>query len=685
MKGKQNDGPKRDIPERRFRRDILNRIFIRQDREFLESAYPPNPEGVRVLRDDLTDAERKRLRGILKAARKNRGLVQRWKLALLGIIVAGIVLFNLLFKDMLIARAAERGLESLFGAAADIDDLSFSLLGGQLRFGSLEVADRANPMRNLFQLGPTEVRVDMEALLSGKVVLHRAVAHDIAWGTPRERSGALAAAAPAGGGAAGALPEIRIPTIEDIRELVQEQREKLTSERTAREAAATVEAIVERWDDRIEESADTLENVAEDVRAVTEIRIEDLDTVEKVQEAVRVLQEAAEAVNTVQSAVEDIGEGVREDAGRVEEAGNAVARALEADYAYLSSLVALPEGGVRSLVYSLAEPYLRAALGSFYDYAVRGWEVAMRLKERAPEKADDPRERGIDVPYPTVGYPKYLLGLMDISVGNREQNEFIEGTLRNLSSDPNLLAEPVSFELGKQEGERRLAVDGVIDTREERDLNVRLALDMNEYPLSLSEGLEIVGLERLTGDYSLDGELVQRPDGSAEGTLRFLLTDLDPVSLGGESAVTSVVSDILRESDEVRIEAAFTVSDSGELSLSGSSNLDRLIADAVGEYIGQVRSEYEEVLRNEIRGRAEEPLAAYRQKADTFGDVRRQAGEQLDQAELLKNRLEERQRQLEGRIEAIRKQAESRLKQEAEKQLDRAAEKIRDALKIPGF
>ena len=182
---------KPDIKERRFKKKILRRIYIESERDFLLRLYSLGSEGRYTRSAELSNEEAKRLKALARSIKKNRGVVRTGKLSLVAILVAGILVFNFAFKNRLLERGLERALEAVFSARAEVNGLDFRILGGRLSFDHLSVADEDQPMRNLFELGATEVDLNTGELLKGKVVISNLESRQISWQTPRDSSGAL--------------------------------------------------------------------------------------------------------------------------------------------------------------------------------------------------------------------------------------------------------------------------------------------------------------------------------------------------------------------------------------------------------------------------------------------------------------------------------------------------------------
>ncbi len=132
-----------------FNSKILKRIHIPKDKEMLKNLFTENNSGKMEIIQDIPEEILVRLKPLSKSIKKNKGMVSRWKILLVLFIVGSILIFNLLFKDRLISRAVESGLESVFQADVEISDFKFSLLNGSISYATLIIADSDNKLRNI--------------------------------------------------------------------------------------------------------------------------------------------------------------------------------------------------------------------------------------------------------------------------------------------------------------------------------------------------------------------------------------------------------------------------------------------------------------------------------------------------------------------------------------------------------
>jgi uncharacterized protein (TIGR03545 family) len=114
-----------------------------------------------------------------------------------GNVIAAAVVFGLLFVffyfclDPLLKRAIVSAGQAAAGAKVEIGSLRTRLAAGTLEIRSVAVANKNEPMENLFELGAADLRFSPGAALRGKAVVSLAGLTGIQLGTKRKTSGAL--------------------------------------------------------------------------------------------------------------------------------------------------------------------------------------------------------------------------------------------------------------------------------------------------------------------------------------------------------------------------------------------------------------------------------------------------------------------------------------------------------------
>ncbi len=708
---------RRRMKERRYRHRIRNRIYLETDRSFLDSVTERSGGTVGLARE-LTSDERRRLTKLVKEARKNRGAIRTGKLVILGTIVAAVILFNVLIRDSLAQRAAESMLESLFRAKATMSGVVFRPFAGELSFASLTVADRHRPMANLFELGRGRLWLDTSLLLRGNVVIRDLTVEGLAFGTPRERSGALAERAETDGdtsepaasifesaGDAFSLEALGLPSTLDASAFVDRYVGLL---RTPTQVESVVDAGLGYVNETEREvGLLTAEGVDIAVRIATFAET-DFAAVRSVDRALQLLEESNALVRAattyrvdVRQFVDETREGARalvDDAAAIPASASDDARRLVAEIPQIRA-----EG--RDFLVGLIEPHLREYLGVWYDRILLGYGYFERLRDREREPVSPRATRvGRLVTFGTPQHPRFVLqqGFFSATAGRTR-----ELVLQSVSSDPDLTGEPVRLSY-RDEGQTLLSLGAIVDQRSNADAVLSLSVTSSGEPVSVARGLQALEISRLDAVTDVDLSFLLDASRRVSGTVAL---EADGIALTGTPAAGSIgelVRDVLTGPLPLEASFSYAVSPDGRIGLTqGATNLDERFAGAVQERIDATVAAFRARVEDEVEGFLEPYLVLAGQSVGEIIDAREAAEELLALArdrEAAATALQQRaarvvdsiradvEAEARERLDAARAEAEAaareqaeRARAEAEEAARREAERIRDSIRLPGF
>ncbi|MBN2554050.1 MAG: hypothetical protein JXB06_14835 [Spirochaetales bacterium] len=674
---------KTEIGERRFDKNILGRIHVESERAFVLQLYGKGPEGRYRRPPELSEEQIGRLKQLAGSIRKNRGVVRTGKVSLLTILAAALLVFNFAFKNRIAGRSLERALEAVFEARSEVADLDLRILAGRLSFGHLSVADRDQPMQNLFELGPTVMDLNTNALLKGRVVVSNLESREIRWLTPRQTSGALPGdeeeeeRSAREGGIIRRLSALDLGAL-DARALLDEQLDRLDSPVQIAALNGRLEELQVRWQGTVEQGRADVDELAGRIESVRSIDVGSLDTIPELQQAVTDIQQAAGALDRVSRDLQDADSRIKEDQQEVAAARRAFRESVDSDLSYLTSLSDLSSGELRNLVSDLAAGYLERSLGRFYGYARRAWGYAGKLIARKGEKKEEKSERregnrmdrGIDVPFAPAQYPRFLLENAGASV--QDTSRTVQGSLRNVSSNPELVGSPLSFAFQRTEGQRRLAVDGELDLRTDRDRDLGLGVQAAGYTFELSEGLGDLGLSAFSAGYRFQTQLSRSRAGEAaagQGLLELYDVVLTPAA--EPNRLGTVLYETLGSMPSVDIAFDYTVEAGSLARVEAGSSADRQLARALEERFTEISAQYQGRLRDELNARMAAELEDNEALSRAFGELVQGSSGNLAEAAAYEAVLAEKRAEVERRIADTQKQATDAVRSQLESQLEK--------------
>lgn len=665
---------KTELSEKRFRKKVIRGIYIESELRFVLGLYSKGADGRYRRPEQLNTEDTKRLQQLARSIKKNRGVLRTGKVSLLVIVIAAILVFNFVFKNRLLEQALERGLESVFSARAEVSDLDFRILSGRLFFAHLSVADREQPFRNLFELGATEVDLNTAELLKAKVVVTNLESLEIGWNTPRQTSGALAESGEAEKEVAGDRGQRKGLSLNlsslDAKALVDDQMQKLSSPARITALNTRLRTLQQQWQLTVDKGRRDVAELSGRIDSVRSMDVRSLDTLPELRQAVADIREAAAALGQLKNDVQVVNTQINADREEIEAARSDFERAVDADVAYLTTLSDLSSGELKNLVSDVVAGYLEQTLGRYYGYARRVKGYADKADKSPDKSSAGRREGGANIPFAAAVYPRFLLENAGVSVTGMGTSETIEGSVQNVSSDPDLLGRPITFAFSRTKADKQLSVDGVFDRRRNRENDLTLAVRAANYSVDLSEGLENLGLRSLSALYRFQTDFtLSRLGDTADGSGVLELYDLVLQPAGGQELLGRTVYETLGSVVTVAVEFGYTLSGGGLSKVVARSSIDEQLGRALKDRVAEIAAQYERRLKEELSARIEAQLEENEALYGAFRELEQAAGGNLADVAAYEAVLERKRSEVEKRISDSQKQATDAVKSELEKQL----------------
>jgi uncharacterized protein (TIGR03545 family) len=657
-----------EIAERVFQTRILKRIHTVGDREYVETLYPPAKDRTRRRKADLGEQDLRRLAGLAKSIAANRGVVQVPKLIILGVILAAAIVFNLAFKNTLLTRALVAGLEGVFGARAEVAGLNFRLLGGSIAIDTIAVADRDRPMRNLFELGTTELAVDVFRLIEGSVIIRNVECRDVRWDTPRTSSGALAATGSDGStatdeaqsgdavGGAGVLEAAKgfVDDL-DIPGLVDREVGTLASPKRIEESNAKLTRTADAWAARLEKDRTDVETLAAQVE---EIRTFDYASIKTAKDAQRLVDAIAAAAPRVKSFTKELEAASRDlvaDSRQVTAEQAALRGAIAADVASLQKKLDLSPARWKGLAAKLADRALERYLGTFARYARKAWDAGVNLVRRSREgapKAKPLARAGRTVVFTGAGRPGFHLVNAAFSSAMRTDFPGLEATLVDITSDPDLVGRPAVLAASAAADSMRISLSVTMDARTGAPLPISAKLSAENVAIALREGLEVAGLASLSGTATLRTDLAFSAGGAASGSGSLTVRDTAIVAVASDDPVAKTVAEVLRAVPTATADFTYTIAPGTAPALAIRTNLDEVLAGKIREQLDRVATKARGAIEEEVWRRLEGGMGETADIARRYAELQGSAGTDLARTKGFATVLADAQKELEKRLKA---------------------------------
>lgn len=446
----------------------------------------------------------------------------RWKYVaprLAILLVLGLVVrFTL---DPVLKWAVVTGGESAVGAKVEVAELQTSLWDGELKVSGLAIANPQSPMRNLLESSDSQLLVDVNALLHGRVVVTDGQVNGLQFDTDRETSGALAEAEVSEDSGPSAFD----PLLDSAAEMGEQWFDQLgdrldTDIADQLQSPRVAKELKDRWPQQYAQMQQQVKSIQqrgkELEKSIREVKANPLRGLERLPELQKDLAALQTEVKSVQQQVGNLPKQAEADR-------QAVMEARKQDEALLRQKLKLGtidgDGLTQTLLGQPVSEGLASALGWI------SWARDQVPSNPAKDKAS--RGRGTTVLF-TPPQPRYLVKQIQLQGSAQLNGQPLQlvGTLTGASDAPQLLDEPTRLELRGSKA-LEMNVEVVMDRRgevatDQLHLNCpqlamaprtmgnakKFAVEMGEGVADFRIDLEFVG-ESLSGEIKFQQESLQ--------------------------------------------------------------------------------------------------------------------------------------------------------------------------------
>ncbi|MDR2143674.1 MAG: hypothetical protein LBP29_04820 [Treponema sp.] len=704
---------RKPYPEKRFKGKLLKFIEQPGDKEFLVSVFDLN-EGVYTLKEALAkplaedasadekkarDGTVKRLIALAKAIKINRqGVVKILPLTAFTVLVASLVGFFMFFMDPVLEGLLEKGLQNVFEARCDVNRFHLGLLRFRISIGSVSVANRDEPMKNLFETGRLEIRLKPQAILRGKVYIEELRADTLRFGTPRTVSGALpeyAARIAARRNKPPAPPIVDLSNF-DAMGLLNREYDKLASPKAFQSALSAYDEAKTRWQNQYTRANAQVAELRAAVQPILNINVNNIRSVDEVKKIVSDINTLVNSVENARDEVEVIVDGVQGDISTARNLERTAREALQADIDHLKSYLDLGSGSALKALEPSIREILSDEVEQYIAYGQRALEALDKLKAlqaRIPKSEPKPQKqvfKGRTVAFPTQAYPVFYLGQMasDFTLGDWNWGF----DLRSVSSDPDLTGRPTELMLSlAEQGSygRTVRFDGSADFRTNASRYFSAAVTGGNFPLDLRGDLSAVGIGGFSGNIGFSANLSGGRGGAASGGGGIDIQE--PRLIDPEGTIAEVIAEVLTDRNDINLAVQYEHVPGTDDTFSITTNIGDLIATALRRtaerYIRQAVAAIEKALREKLSAYLDERWVSREDLDSIFAAVK---GDKAA-IERLKTSLEEKKNEAERKIRGAAEEAINKAEEEVRRQAEDARRQTEDAAKkalqnaVPGI
>ncbi|MBO7174769.1 MAG: TIGR03545 family protein [Spirochaetaceae bacterium] len=723
--------PKKKLPkllrkkysQKKFERKILKRIYIPRDKEFIKSYFMPL-EGSKkpcvMIPDDrvFTKQELVRLKTLSKEIRKQKGRVKLIPLVAVAGVMVVMVSAVLIFKDPLIKKGLQSVMQSMFGAKVDIAYLHLGILDSNFTIKGLEVANRNNTMKNLFEIGGLSVDFDLIELLKKRFVSDEMSVTDVRVNTDRETDGALpedfkgderfdkikgqvtaftsAKTEVLKNGVADIFSEYNPET------LLSNFYSQLSTPKLVEEIEKEINVLISSWQPVPDEMKVSVNKVIAEGQAMINF---DWNSIQsdptQIRSALATLKSVTDSITILYKESEKTMSMLQRDVKQVQTLSNNVQKTITADFNLISKEVdkitsfSIKDDGMNMLTASF-EKIIADLFGKYYptfqevlvyvqDLSAKS--AAKKATEAEREKTTIQRYAGRTIEYRKDNIPTFLIKKMH---GSGADGSFtLSLDVNDISSDMTKWGKPATISGIVGHGQMSDSFSGSLDLRDNRpgDL-VELNYNGAGYTVDMTvpEDESIPGVPTGKGIGAFNARITANETGrfSVGGVM-----NLEPVSFSTASFEPAFAYDLYSRAlamfTSVRAGITLEYSPDTNLSLAVDSDIDRRFVQVLTQLFNEELAKVKEQVTATAQGVLDESTAQIKEKFGDFDDIKSLMDEQTNRLEAFKKELENKYREGEERLNALvnaAKDAATKAAQDAVKGVTNSAkDAATDALK----
>ena len=679
--------------QKKFERKVLKRIYIPRDKEFIASYFMP-VEGAKkpcvMIPDDriFTKQELVRLKILSKEIRKQKGRVKLIPLVAVVSVIVVMVSAVLIFKDPLIKKGLQSAMQSMFGAKVDIAYLHLGILDSNFTIKGLEVANRNNTMKNLFEIGNLTVDFDLIELLKKRFVSVEMSVTDVRVNTDRKTDGALPEKSKGNPNPrlekvksqvtefASAKNEVLKNSITDIfseynpETILSNFYSKLSTPELVEEIEKEMNLLISSWQTVPGELKTSVNKVIADGQAVIGF---DWNSIKsdptQIRTILATLKSVTDNTTSLYKESEKTMNMLQRDVKQVQTMTNNVQKAITSDFNLISKEVnkitsfSIKDDGMNMLTASFEKiiadlfgkyyPVFQEAMGYVQDLSAKSAEK--KALESEKEGTAIQRYAGRTIEYRKDNIPTFLIKKMHGS--GADGNFSLSLDVTDISSDMTKWGKPAAISGMVGHGQMSDSFSGTLDLRDNRpgdlvELNyngVGYTVDM-----TLPEDESIPGVPTGTGIAAFSARITANETGkfSVGGVV-----NLEPVSFSTATFEPVYAYDLYNRAlamfTAVRAGVTLDYSPDTNLSLSVDSDIDRRFMQVLNQLFNEELAKVKQQVAATAQGVLDESTAKVKERFGDFEDIQSLMDEQTNRLEAYKKELEKKYREGEERLNAI--------------------------------
>lgn len=688
---------RKQYTEKKLEKKIYKKIYVPEDKKLIESLMQEGknkkdqtvysiPKGTMLIKKDA-----KRLKKIGKEVQR-QGTRIRW-VPFAAVAVFFVVAVNLivLTRNKIIKTIIVNTCESIFEAKCDIAYLNFDFIDSSFKIKGFEVANKKEPMKNLFSFDYFAVDFDLLQLLRSRFVADELALEGVGTNTDRKYSGDISAklkaklekkkakeAAKAQKGDSAFMKEIKaksnavINTVSSSvtglfneynpQTVIENCYENLQITKVAATTQTEVQALIEKYKAKPDEIKVKIQEVEKIIQDVTSI---DLNAIKsdplKIKEVIDTINGAINETKALQAYIQGTIDDMEADTNKVNQLYKDIENAIDHDKKLAAEAVnkytslSLDDG--LNFLSNTFDSVGYELLGKYYPYAQQGVTYLINNKNNNKNKEEKakhkkvkstPKERakGRTVYYKSDSTPKFWIKRLAGSGAN------FSFTACDVTNDMDKTGKPATGNITLTFKNITHKADLIIDTRSySKEALVTADYNCINLPLYYSADNfgNMPGLPSIQTNSDLGATLKIYEDEGFDINGRGILSDMNLTVAPFEPAyISTVYSNILGNIRTVQMEITAGYTLSKGINLKVSTDADKQIVSALKKELAAQLTEIKAQAEVAVMEKINELSGGATADLKSFDDIKAKIDEYANYADNMQKQMNDKLKEVEN-------------------------------------
>jgi len=639
----------------KFEKKLLKRISIKSERDLVLSVYEKK-DNEYLLKPVDDEKKIKKLNSLVSNIKKNSGALGIGKLGVTAVIVSFFVIFFVFLLNPLAHKGMETGFEKIFGGETTITGFNLNIFKGFIKYKTLQVADKNDLDRNLFQTGRAAIDLNMWEILKGKFSVEEIALEDFAISEKRKTRAkplAVSKKEPAQKDESSkpidpkeaimsALPDNLIPDRETVKKVLTENFSKLTTPVLIEENINSITSGTDKIKSNTEKLEKDIGDFSKEVNEISKTKISSPSDVAAAKNLADRINLANNTLNSINTGINSTKTEIAALEKIASQSNKNIQDSISKDINFVVAFFPSKDSFTFS---NLAEPMITEQLRPFMEKYGDAFTIVMSIIEsgkksdgtKEEKKKTVPAKRGRDVKYRVFRTPSLHIEKISGSFFTGKERQALK--INDITNDQEVLGKPLVFLIDSNIEGVNTNIDGLFDSRKAAKDFSNINLSVLGSSFSNASFLSAVGIEKFGAGVDIKGTSVISPDKDYRGVAGIALKNL---KMEAASNTGKVIKNII-EKEKITFDAVYKYANK-KFSLTLKSNIDKLIANAISP----------EKIAAEVRSFAQEEIAALiKERAAMLSDTEKQINNLKAQISDYENQLKARKKELDDSLKGI--------------------------------